>query len=102
MLPKLFWCVASLFTALTAASSPYGAPPRSPAVNGKVCTVKALGNQTDDVPQILEAFAACNNSGTIVFPEDQNYWIGSRLNPVISDVTIEWRGLWTVSHYSEL
>jgi len=63
-----------------------------------VCTVKANGHQKDDVPNILKAFHECGNGGTIVFPEDQSYWIASRLNPVIHNVVIEWRGKWTVSH----
>ncbi|UCK57528.1 hypothetical protein AFCA_000447 [Aspergillus flavus] len=64
---------------------------------GNICTVKANGNQTDDVPRLLEAFRKCGNGGTIVFREDQSYWIASRLNPILSDVTIEWRGKWTFS-----
>ncbi|KAE8337603.1 pectin lyase fold/virulence factor [Aspergillus arachidicola] len=32
------------------------------------------------------------NGGIIVFPENQSYWIASRLNPILSDVTIEWPG----------
>lgn len=62
-----------------------------------VCTVKAQGNQKDDVPNILEAFHQCGHGGTVVFPEDQSYWIGTRLNPVVNDVSIDWRGKWTVS-----
>ncbi|KAH8692757.1 putative extracellular exo-polygalacturonase [Talaromyces proteolyticus] len=62
-----------------------------------ICTVKALGNKRNDVPNILEAFRRCGNNGRIVFPEDQNYWIASRLNPVVDDVFIEWRGVWTFS-----
>jgi hypothetical protein len=80
----------------TALSNPWGPAPGGPAKNGKTCTVKALGNQTDDTPQILKAFDECNNGGTVVFPEDQNYWIGTKLNPVICDVTVEWKGTWTV------
>lgn len=63
----------------------------------KVCTVLALGNQTDDVPNILAAFDACNDGGTVIFPENQTYWIAQKLNPVVRDVTVEWRGVWTVS-----
>jgi hypothetical protein len=62
-----------------------------------VCTVKANGKQTDDVPNLLKAFKECGNGGTIIFPGDQSYWIGKRLNPVLNDVTIQWRGKWTVS-----
>lgn len=64
-----------------------------------VCIVKANGHQRDDVPNILKAFHECGNGGTIVFPEDQSYWIATRLNPVVNDVVIEWHGKWTVSHY---
>ena len=63
----------------------------------KTCTVIANGNQTDDVPNILSAAQECGKQGTIVFPEDQNYWIATRLNPVFDDVIIEWHGQWTVS-----
>jgi hypothetical protein len=65
--------------------------------SSNVCTVKAQGHQKDDVPHILAAFHKCGNGGTIIFPEDQSYWIGARLNPVVNDVSIEWRGKWTVS-----
>jgi galacturan 1,4-alpha-galacturonidase len=85
--------LASLATALPAGPS---GPPAPPSNNGKVCTVTALGNQTDDVPQILQAFEDCNNGGTVSFPENQNYWIAQKLNPIIRDVTIDWRGIWTV------
>lgn len=63
----------------------------------KTCTVKALGNSQDDVPNILKAFSECGHGGTIVFPQGQNYWIATRLNPVVRDVTIEWHGVWTFS-----
>lgn len=62
----------------------------------KVCTVKANGDQQDDVPNILKAFHDCGNGGKIVFPEDQSYWIATRLNPILKNVDIEWRGEWTV------
>ena len=77
-------------------SGPWGAPPTAPSNNGKVCTVHALGKKRDDTPQILKAFEDCNNGGTVSFPADQNYWIATKLNPVIYDVTVEWRGVWTV------
>lgn len=31
-----------------------------------------------------------------MFPEDQEYWIATRLNPVIHDVTVDWKGTWMV------
>lgn len=63
----------------------------------KVCTVKANGNQIDDVPNILKAFHTCGNGGKIIFPEGQSYWIATRLNPILKNVDIEWRGEWIVS-----
>ncbi|KAJ5367697.1 CAZyme family GH28 [Penicillium brevicompactum] len=65
--------------------------------SSSVCIVKAQGHQKDDVPNILKAFRECGHGGTIVFPEEESYWIGSRLNPVMNDVSIEWRGKWTFS-----
>ncbi|KAH8809087.1 pectin lyase fold/virulence factor [Xylogone sp. PMI_703] len=76
---------------------PWSPPPRSPTHNGKVCTVRALGHKRDDTPQILKAFKDCNAGGTVVFPEGQNYWIATKLNPVVYDVTVEWKGMWTMS-----
>ncbi|OCT51954.1 putative galacturan 1,4-alpha-galacturonidase C [Cladophialophora carrionii] len=72
--------------------------PRSPDASGqRVCTVTAKGQQHDDVPQTVQAFEDCGNGGTIVFPEDQTYWIATKLNPVVHNVTIEWRGIWQFS-----
>lgn len=94
----------SSFAALAALASlasaspyfPWGPPPATPAHNGKTCTVRALGHSRDDTPQILKAFEKCNNGGTVIFPEGQNYTIATRLNPVLYDVTVEWKGTWTV------
>jgi galacturan 1,4-alpha-galacturonidase len=63
----------------------------------KECVVTALGNRKDDVPNILRAFAECSPGGTVIFPENQSYWIATRLNPILHDVNIEWRGQWTVN-----
>lgn len=52
----------------------------------KQCTVYPHGGNTSDVDNILHAFSVCNNGGTVVFPEGQNYFIGSKLNPVVNDV----------------
>ena len=76
---------------------PLLAPVYAVPTTGNVCTVKARGHQQDDVENILQAFKKCDNGGTVVFPEDQSYWIATRLNPVLTDVKIEWRGKWTVS-----
>ena len=62
----------------------------------KVCTVYANGKEQDDVPNIKKAFTTCNSGGTVIFPEDQTYWIATKLNPIFSDIQIEWRGLWQV------
>jgi hypothetical protein len=90
---RLFGTSLAIPIGLALSATAYAKEERS----SNVCTVKAQGHQKDDVPTILEAFHKCGNGGTIVFPEDQSYWIGTRLNPVISDVSIEWRGKWTVS-----
>jgi len=84
------------FFITSAFSSPWGPAPKRPANYGNTCTVQALGDEKDDTPQILKAFEECNNGGTVVFPEDQNYLIGTKLNPIIHDVTVDWRGTWTV------
>lgn len=63
----------------------------------KQCTVYASGGNISDVPAILSAFEQCGHGGTIVFPEGQDYFIGGKLSPVVDDVTIEWRGIWTFS-----
>ena len=63
----------------------------------KTCTVYANGNEQDDVPNIMKAFTLCNNSGTVVFPQSQTYWIATKLNPVLNDVTVEWYGEWLYS-----
>ncbi|SRR6266536_684667 len=90
--------LVSFASAITQAP-PSGPAPKDPTNNGKTCTVKALGNMKDDTPQILKAFKECNNGGTVVFLWDQNYWIATKLNPVIYDVTVDWKGTWTVCHF---
>ena len=66
--------------------------------NGRpTCTVYAgKTNATDDVPNILKAFDKCGHGGNVVFLEGQTYHINSKLNPVVNDVTIDWRGEWLV------
>jgi galacturan 1,4-alpha-galacturonidase len=62
------------------------------------CTVHpGRTNATDDVPAILEAFEKCGHGGDIIFPANETYHINSRLNPVVNDVNIDWRGEWLVS-----
>ncbi|KAE8149622.1 galacturan 1,4-alpha-galacturonidase C [Aspergillus avenaceus] len=89
------WLSSSAFLLCLSPSSIGHASPMDS--KGHVCIVKANGNQTDDVPTLLKAFQECGNGGTIVFPEDQSFWIASRLNPILNDVTIEWHGKWTFS-----
>lgn len=92
-LPEFTSVVLPLGLALTSAAN------AAVIKNGpNVCTVKANGHQRDDVPDILKAFKECGHGGTVIFPEDQSYWIATRLNPVVNDVVIEWRGKWTVSN----
>ena len=64
----------------------------------QTCTMTANGSEDNDTDNILEAFDKCGNGGSAVFPEDEAYWIGTKLNPVVSDVTINWRGELFVSH----
>lgn len=71
--------------------------PRSPASSGQNCTLTPLGGGQDDVPQILGAFEECNHGGTVVFPEGATFHVATRLNPVLYDVTIDWRGTWLFS-----
>jgi len=62
------------------------------------CTVHpGKTNTTDDVPAILEAFDKCGHGGDIIFPANETYHINSRLNPVVDDVNIDWKGEWLVS-----
>lgn len=93
--------LVSSFTVRSAESWQLGPPaPAGPAHNGNTCTVYSHGNKIDDTPQILQAFKDCNNGGKVVFPNNQNYWIATKLNPVIYDVTVEWKGTWTVRIHS--
>ncbi|GME27198.1 uncharacterized protein LTHEOB_7963 [Neofusicoccum parvum] len=93
---RLFSCPAlplSLYCVLSSASVI-----QTTLDNGRPqCTVHASGNQTDDVPTILSAFSTCGNGGDIVFPEGEDYYIATRLNPIVNDVRIHWRGQWTFS-----
>ncbi|TKX27669.1 putative glycosyl hydrolases family 28 protein [Elsinoe australis] len=83
----------------SAVASPFGAGRVSINHDGprKCCTVHAHGGNVSDVDNILKAFDECGNGGDIIFPEDQNYFIASKMNPVVNDVRIDWRGIWTVS-----
>ncbi|KAI9649822.1 hypothetical protein NHQ30_002404 [Ciborinia camelliae] len=91
--------IVVLFSSLTTAQGEAGRDviPIPPHKNNKTCTVLPLGNLTDDTPQILQAFSDCNYGGIVIFPKDEVYWIATRLNPIIYDVTIDWQGIWTLS-----
>ncbi|KAK5132438.1 hypothetical protein LTR08_009049 [Meristemomyces frigidus] len=100
------YATTSLVTIVALASSALASPAPSGYNNGRVdvqnlsrkqCTVYAHGGNTSDTDNILHAFSVCGHGGTVVFPESQNYFIASKLNPVVNDVTIEWRGIWTLS-----
>ncbi len=93
ILPTL---ILALALAVTGRST-FGRDPILPRRNGKRCEVRARGHRKDDVPNILQAFKECNNGGKVVFPEGENYWIAQKLNPILSEVSIEWRGIWTLS-----
>ncbi|KAI8625338.1 putative galacturan 1,4-alpha-galacturonidase C [Xylariaceae sp. FL1651] len=62
------------------------------------CTVTAKGNKKDDVPNLRDAFDTCGKQGVITFPEDQEYWIAEKLNPVVEDVVINWSGKFVFSN----
>lgn len=68
-------------------------------VDGRpTCTVHAgPDNSTDDTPTIVKAFEQCGHGGNVIFPEGEEYHINSKLNPVVNDVSIEWRGEWVFS-----
>lgn len=61
-----------------------------------ICTVTANGGNVDDVPNILSAFSTCGTNAKVVFPATQSYWIATKLNPILSNVEIDWYGQWTV------
>ncbi|KAK3675170.1 hypothetical protein LTR78_005104 [Recurvomyces mirabilis] len=67
--------------------------------NGRpTCTVYAgKNNNTDDTPTLVKAFDTCGHGGNIVFPADQTYHINTKLNPVVNDVTVDWKGEWLFS-----
>jgi hypothetical protein len=66
---------------------------------GVECEVRAAGKKIDDTPAILKAFQSCNGGGKIIFPKGEEYWIATKLNPVVKDIRIEWRGQWKVCRY---
>ena len=95
MIPTNLWTALSLVLPLASAG---GGVHYTKHGNRPQCTVLANGGTTNDVPNILKAFGKCGNGGDIVFPEGQNYYIASKLNPVVNDVDINWGGIWTVGH----
>lgn len=46
----------------------------------KTCIVSAFGDEKSDPPNIVEAFEECGEDATVVFPEDQTYWIAEKLH----------------------
>jgi galacturan 1,4-alpha-galacturonidase len=66
--------------------------PRSPSNSGKVCTLTPFGCRKDDTPQILEGFRGLQQWRDGRVPGGQEVLLANRMDPVVSDVTIEWRG----------
>ncbi|KAF1928370.1 glycoside hydrolase family 28 protein [Didymella exigua CBS 183.55] len=92
-LPSPSLAALALYFAVASASIKHVTLP-----NGRrQCTVHANGNQIDDVPNLLKAFDRCGNGGDIIFPKNEDYYIATRLNPVVNDVHIHWHGQWTFS-----
>jgi len=99
MIAIKFWRALALIPSLTSAAAlgGGGGVHYSKVDNRPQCTVLANGGTTNDVPNILKAFDKCGHGGDIIFPQGQNYYIASKLNPVVDDVNINWGGIWTVS-----
>lgn len=89
---KSFWAVLSLLISRVSA----GGVSYTTVSGRKQCIVTANGGNQSDVANLLHAFSECGNAGNIIFPENQNYWIDHKLNPVLNDVYIDWKGIWTV------
>jgi len=62
-----------------------------------MCTVRALGNQQDDSPNLLRAFEDCGNNGHIIFPAGEKYTVASVINVQLNDVVIDWMGEWQLA-----
>ncbi|GAB7359447.1 hypothetical protein MBLNU230_g6095t1 [Neophaeotheca triangularis] len=95
-----FLIAASFVASVLASRRAHGGPHRVDVHHlpeRKQCTVYANGNNASDVSNILYAFHVCGNGGRLVFPEGQNYFIDSKLNPVVNGVEIDWNGVWTFS-----
>ena len=59
-------------------------------VDGRsTCTVIANGAQQDDTPNIIQAFNDCGNNGHVIFPENQTYWIATKLSPYVNILLLE-------------
>ncbi|QDS73533.1 hypothetical protein FKW77_009618 [Venturia effusa] len=61
------------------------------------CTVIPLGPLQNDVPQIQKAFEECNNGGRVIFLSGQTYRIAEKIRVNITNVEIDWSGVWLVS-----
>ncbi|RYP50866.1 hypothetical protein DL768_003701 [Monosporascus sp. mg162] len=87
--------ITSLLVPLTAAKG--GVKVHKGKDGRKMCTVTAFGGQQNDVPSIVKAFEECWKDATIVFPEDQTYWIAEKLHVTLKNVNIDWQGQWLFS-----
>ena len=98
MIAIKLWRALALTSSIASAAAVGGGVHYSKVGNRPQCTVLANGGTTDDVPNILKAFSKCGHGGEIIFPNGQNYYIASKLNPIVNDVDINWGGIWTVSN----
>lgn len=65
------------------------------------CTVIPLGAPQNDVPQIRKAFEECNNGGKVIFPPGQTYRIAERVKVNITNIKIDWSGIWLVCYFEQ-
>ena len=72
-------------------------PAYSPPDGRSTCTVRALGNQQDDSPNILRAFQDCGDNGHIIFPALEKYTVASVINVQLNNVVIDWMGEWELA-----
>lgn len=67
-------------------------------VNGRrTCTVHPRGAEQDDAPVLAKVFKICGSNATVVFPENETFWIASKLHITLENVDIDWRSKWLVS-----
>lgn len=66
-------------------------PSYEPPDNRNTCTVRPRGNQQDDSPNLLRAFADCGRNGHIIFSAGEKYTIKSKIIiQDLDDVKVDW------------